>query len=231
MTELKNIESNDLPIRMRAAISLAWSIFSRKVGSGLVEINKEASMQLQFSYVLQQLLPLITFSKFENFKLELETGVKIRDSTCEIDVLFSGSSESQDHSIAIELKCYRTLASSGGKRGATDIFMKDVYEDLAILESYVEHSYADEGIALVMNDMERLVHPRDKTAKCWHYDISHGATFGPTTLNTPIGGKVVNITLIKSYSLQWLQYGSFWFLEAEGQAQQDIPAEHLMCNN
>jgi hypothetical protein len=132
-----SIESEDLAVRMRAAISLAWSLLAKKVGGGLIAINKEASLQLQFGYVLQQVLPLITFYKSEQLGLELETGAKIDQSVCEIDVLFTGTSESRTHRIAIELKCYRTLASSGGKRGATDIFMKDVYEDLAVLERYV----------------------------------------------------------------------------------------------
>lgn len=212
-----NIESEDLAIRMRSAISLAWSLLAKKVGGGLIAINKEASLQLQFGYVLQQVLPLITFHKSEQLGLELETGAKIDQSVCEIDVLFTGTSESRTHCIAVELKCYRTLASSGGKRGATDIFMKDVYEDLAVLERYVECGHANEGVALIMNDMERLVRPTDKSAKCWRYDISHGATFGPVVLDTPIGGKDVSIKLTNRYQLEWRQYGSFWFLEVQGQ--------------
>jgi hypothetical protein len=201
---------------MRAAISLGWSLLAKKVGGGLIVINKEASLQLQFGYVLQQLVPLISFHESETFDVQLETGKKVDGSACEIDVLFTGKSESRTHCIAIELKCYRTLASSGGKRGATDIFMKDVYEDLAVLERYVECGHANEGVALVMNDMKRLVHPPDKFAKCWHYDISHGATFGPVVLTTPIGGKDVSITLTNRYQLEWRQYGAFWFLEAQG---------------
>jgi len=213
------IESEDLAVRMGAAISLAWSLLAKKVGGGLIVINKEASLQLQFGYVLHQVLPLITFHKTDKFEVELETGKQIGQSRCEIDVLFTGTSESRRHCIAVELKCYRTVASSGGKRGATDIFMKDVYEDLAVLERYVECGHANEGVALVMNDMERLVRPSDKTAKCWRYDISHGATFGPVVLDTPIGGKEVSITLKNRYLLEWRQYGKFWFLEVQGRTQ------------
>ncbi len=216
MSELKSIESDSLPSRMRAAVSFAWSLFARKVGSGLIVINKEASMQLQFSYLLQQILPLITFSKTEQFALELETSTNVDGSSYEMDVLFTGNSESETHRIGIELKCYRTLSSSGGKRVATDIFMKDVDEDLAILERYVEAKHVHEGIALVMNDMEHLVQPKDKIAKCWHYDISHGATFGPVRLSMPIGGKPVSIELRNNYILEWKQRGLFWFLEAQG---------------
>lgn len=43
-----------------------------------------------------------------------------------IDLLFEGNFQDQHHCIAIEMKCYRALAASGGARGATDIFMKGV---------------------------------------------------------------------------------------------------------
>jgi hypothetical protein len=219
MTDQHQILSETLPARLRGAISLAWSLFSRKVGGEFVEVNKEASMQLQFAYILQQLLPLITFRGDERLRVELETDAKFPSYNCEIDVLLSGESDAGSHRIAIEMKCYKTKASSGGNRGATDIFMKDVYEDLAILEQYVEHGHADEGIALVMTDLQRLVSPKRKDGKAWqHYDVSHGATFGPASLTTPIGGKEVRIELKRKYVLEWIQYGSFWFLAVQGEA-------------
>ena len=67
-----------------------------------------------------------------------------------------------------------------------------------------------------MNDLDRLVHPKKKKAKCWDYDISNGATFGPITLTTPIGGKPIDINLTSSYKLDWVKCGDFWFLEIEG---------------
>ncbi len=150
---MPNIESESFSERMRAAVNLSWIMLSRKVGSGLVPINKEASMQLQYAYVLQQLLPLITFHGNENFEIELETGVQVNGRSREIDLLFKGEFGEQKHSIAIEMKCYRTLAASGGARGATDIFMKDVYEDFYLLEQYVLSGIAQEGVSLVMNDL------------------------------------------------------------------------------
>lgn len=214
---MPNIEAENFSERMRAAISLAWAMFSRKVGNGLIPINKEASMQLQYAYVLQQLIPLITFHENERFEIELETGVKANGRSREIDLLFTGEFGEQKFVIAIEMKCYRTLTASGGKRGATDIFMKDVYEDLYLLEQYTLEGIAQEGVSLIMNDMARLVNPSRKDAKCWDYDISNGASFGPITLNTPIGGKEVNINLAKNYQLNWLNYGDLWFLEIQGE--------------
>jgi hypothetical protein len=68
-----NIEPENLLERMRAAIFFGWVMFSKKVGNGLIPINKEASMQLQYAYVLQQLLPIITFHGTENFEIEPNT--------------------------------------------------------------------------------------------------------------------------------------------------------------
>ncbi len=214
---MPNLESESLPERMRAAVSESWLIFSRKVGGGLIPINKEASMQLQFAYILQQLAPLITFHENEALQVELETGVSVDASSREIDLMFTGQWSGREHKIAIEMKCYRTLAASGGNRGATDIFMKDVYFDLFLLEEYVALGIATQGVSFVMNDMERLVNPSKKTGKCWRYDTSQGATFGGETFDTPIGGKPIDFSLGKRYELAWKQYGAFWFLEVEGQ--------------
>jgi hypothetical protein len=210
--------SDSFNTRLRESISVAWSIFMRKLGYGIIEINKEASMQLQYAYILQQVLPLLTYHKNEEVKIELETGVQLNGATKEIDLLLSGVSAAGETKIAIEMKCYRTIASSGGKRGATDIFMKDVYEDLQLLEHYIEAGHANQGISLMMNDMDNFVNPRSKQAKCWDYDISQGATFSNIHLTTPIGGKNIDITLKRKYEIIWEQHGGFWFTEIEGKA-------------
>ena len=70
-----------------------------------------------------------------------------------------------------------------------------------------------------MNDMERLVNPTKKDAKCWRYDTSHGATFGDEVFNTPIGGKETDFWLGKRYELSWQKYGGFWFMEVEDQVK------------
>ena len=189
--------------RLRESISIAWMIFAEKVGSGLIEINKEASMQLQYSNILNQLLPLIRFKKSENPSIELETGVEVNGQQREIDLMLNDDHENPKFSIAVEMKCYREFASSGGKRGATDIFMKDVYEDLQLLELYCKNGKANLGVELIMNDLERLIHPKKKTAKCWTYDISQNTEVKPMHFNTPIGGKDIDIVLSNHYSFYW----------------------------
>jgi hypothetical protein len=161
----------DVPFesRLRKAVSAAWSVFARKTGGGLIPINKEASMQLQYAYVLKQLLPMTLQRPDESAELELELGVQTAAGPNNIDILVRGQSSSGESTIAIEMKCYRKLAASGGTRGAHDIFMKDVYEDLHALEQYVSQRIASRGVALVMNDLERFVNPTviDPALKCW----------------------------------------------------------------
>lgn len=211
--------------RLRCAVSLAWTVFGRKVGGGLIPINKEASMQLQFAYILKQILPLINYQSDEEADVELETGVRIGDKSNNIDILLRGRSVVGDVKIAIELKCYRTIAASGGNRGAHDIFMKDVYEDLHVLESYVRAGVVSSGVALVMNDLPRFVEPREKKGKCWAYDISDGFKFPGGAIDVPVGGKAVNINLKNSYEFNWKKFGEFWFAELEGVA---IPQAELV---
>lgn len=97
--------------RLRAAISAAWAVFTRKVGSGLIPINKEASMQLQYAYVLKQLLPLAVQRPDESAELELEPGVKMAVGSNNIDLLVHGASSSGETRIAVEMSSTLTEAS------------------------------------------------------------------------------------------------------------------------
>ena len=220
MQHIAGLESESFEVRLRAAVSLAWRLFAKKVGAGAIQVHKEASMQLQYAHVLQQLLPLVCFDANESFKLELENGVELDGRRFEIDLLLIGlAADHRPYRIAVEMKCYRTKAASGKPRGAQDIFRKDVYEDLQITERYVSAGRADEGVVLVMNEHEHFVSPRPprgEVPKSWIYDLTHGATFGPKTLDTPIGGQPVRIELERRYALDWERQGDFWFLEVQG---------------
>lgn len=213
----KVITSELFSTRLRQSITFAWKVFMRKAGNGLLPINKEASMQLQYAYILQQVLPLVVFKEDERVELELETGINNGQGIKEVDLLLKGSMIGRQHIIAVEMKCYKTYAASGGLRGATDIFMKDIYEDLNLLESYISSGNVHRGVLLVMNDLERLVSPKKKDAKCWDYDISNNTHIENIDLSTPIGGKDISIHLDKAYDFTWEKHGAFWFMEIEGQ--------------
>jgi hypothetical protein len=161
---------------------------------------------------------LIVIDADESARVELETGVRVEGKSREIDLLVVGIKGTATYRIAIEVKCYRTKAASGGNRGATNIFMKDVYDDLHVLERYCDETRADRGVALVMNDREGFVHPRKKGTKCWDYDISDGTAVGPIQLATQVGSTKtrIAISLNRRYHFLWQKHGAFWFMELEG---------------
>ena len=202
--------------RIHNTIDLCWESFSAKVGCGLITINKEASMQLQFAYLLKNTLDLVVYNDDEYVELELETGIPIHGRMRECDIVIEIVKGDTKCFLPIEMKCYKEFASSGGKRGASDIFMKDVYADLQLLEQYSSINNYIEGIALIMTDLKRLVFPKNKNGKKWDYDISHGKSFtNGIALNTPIGGYDVSIKLNGSYIFNWTVVGNFYFLKLE----------------
>lgn len=210
--------------RLRAAISFAWDVFGRKVGAGIIVVNKEASMQLLYANILGQTLPLFMIEIDESSSVELEKGVRVEGKLREMDILVIGKKADLIHRIAIEVKCYRTKAASGGNRGATDIFMKDVYDDLHILERYCEEGHAEQGVALVMNDRIGFVNPKKKGSKCWDYDISHGTEVSPVVLTTQVGTtkNPIYINLKRNYKFVWSRCNSFWFAELEGRSSSSV---------
>jgi len=209
--ENKTNKTKDINSRAIAAIKIAWDIFSKKVGGGIIQVNKEASMQLHFAYVLQQIMPLIYFKNDERIDIELETSISDGQRNREADIIVTVHKGDAVFKIAMELKCYRKLSSSGGNRGATDIFMKDIYQDLHLLERYCESGGADYGIGLVMTDHKYFIHAEKKEGKCWAYDTTHGTVAGNARYTTPIGGKPVDIHLKNEYYFNWSSEGDYFF--------------------
>ena len=199
--------------RLRLSVSEAWKIFQFKVGNDIVKISKEASMQLQYAYILQNLFPLIIYNNDEKIEIELEKTAKLDNDTYEIDVFVYGRKNNVEHNIAIEMKCYREHTATGGKRGATDIFMKDVYVDIWKLEKYISNNICQDKVFLAINDLDRLVYPKNRDAKCWDYDISNGYHLMPKEIDTPIGGKDQFIKINNEYVFNWIKRGNYYFLE------------------
>jgi len=199
--------------RFNQVIKMAWEIFQCKVGNGLIDIYKEASMQLQFAYILQNLIPVFIYEEDEKVEIELEKTVKYNNKSCEVDIFVVIHKGNSDYKIAIEMKCYKKQASSGGNRGTTDIFMKDVYVDLEKLENYKSKGICQDTVLFVMTDLERLVCPKNRDAKCWDYDISNDFILSPKTLSTPIGGKEdISIKINNQYLFKWTKADKYYFL-------------------
>ena len=195
-------------------INQTWTTFIHQVGNGILEINKEASMQLNYAYLLRNALPLIIFDKDEEVEIELERGIKINGRLRECDVIVSITKSEEKLHIPIEMKCYKKYASSGGLRGAKDIFYKDLYEDLELLEGYSQNEGYLNGIQLTMTDFRSIAFPTTKNGKYFDYDITDGHEINNgIELNTPIGGKEIDIKLKGSYQFKWQELNEFYFLK------------------
>jgi hypothetical protein len=196
--------------RVNWAVEFAWDITICKIVNGEIEVNKEASLQLHYSIILKNILELLKFSQEDRFEIKLETTEEIDKKSYIVDILlkYTDGTTSKKHSI--ELKCYKTLTSSGKPRGAQDIFMKDVYLDLYYSELYLKYKCADYATCLILTDHSNFINPKTKKAKNWHYDISNGYSFTGGHFKTPIGGKEVNFKLEKSYKFNWQKNGNYW---------------------
>ena len=208
----------DFQNRIRTIINICWESFSAKVGGGLISVNKEASMQLQFAYLLKNTIDLALHHADEQVLIELETGIRVNGRMRECDIVVEITKGESTCYLPIELKCYKYLAASRGKRGAVDIFFKDVYADIELLEAYALNPNYIEGVQLTMTDYRNLPFPPPKEAKYKIYDISEGARIdNGIHLTTPIGGKEVDITIRGSYNFNWEQVGQYFFLKLENE--------------
>ncbi len=202
--------------RVYGMIDTCWHSFTAKVGHGLININKEASMQLHFAYILKNAIDLVVYHPDEMVSVELETGIPVNGRNRECDIVLQLSKGDVTYDLPIEMKCYRNKSSSGGLRGAQDIFRYGIYEDLELLESYAGGKRLL-GIQLTMTDSRNFIYPKSKVGKSWNYDISDGAVInGGIELNTPIGGKQVTLKLNKSYEFKWVELNGFYFLKIQG---------------
>lgn len=221
MNNIGDILNENMFERMKGIVDYSWEIFSKKVGSELIRVNKEASMQLKYSKLIADLIPLFLFDEREELEIDLE--VTFKGKRKEIDILLTGRDcNSTIYKIGIELKCYKEFASSGDKRGALDIFMKEAYIDLFSLEEYCIDGHIDLGISLIMSDYKHLVKPRVKIGKTWDHDISDGASVvAGMNFNTVVGDKKTKnakfaFTLNRNYSFKWNSYGNYYFTKVIG---------------
>jgi len=196
--------------RVNWAIEFAWNITICKIVSEEIKINKEASLQMHYSTILKTVLDLIKFSPKDRVEIELETTVNIEGKFYIIDILLTYTNGILSEKHSIELKCYKKFSSSGGKRGANDIFMKDVYLDIYYSELYLQYQFANYATCLILTDYLNFINPKSKKTKNWNYDISQGHSFNGGHFTTSIGGKEVDFKLRKMYEFNWQKSGNYW---------------------
>lgn len=210
--ELQFFRTDRIEEKLDKLVKVAWELLQRKIAGGLVKVNKEASLQLHYAYILQELITICQFSDAENVKVVLEKTIAMGDnSTQEIDVVIETMVGGVPYHVAIEMKCYRKIASSGHSRGGINVFVKEVYEDIASLEKYkVRDTNIKRTYFLVMVDYENIVvstnpsNGKKKTPKYKAYDISDGFELnGPIDISVDAGDNKDSIHIEGRYKFDW----------------------------
>lgn len=222
MKEAKYFKYDKINEKLDFLIKMAWELLQKKAQYNFIEMNKEASLQLQYANILQSLISTSRYSDEEIVKVALEKTIYIQNKKPqEADLILETKVDNQPYIIAIEMKCYRRRTSSDRSRGAMDIFVKDVYEDIEVLENYkLTNKDIKKTYFLAMTDHLNFVLPKYKSAKYWDYDISDGFILnGPRAFSTPIGGKETCIHINGKYKFEWSKVSnnknSFYFLLLE----------------
>jgi hypothetical protein len=156
--------------RVNDIIEICWESFSAKIGCGLIEINKEASMQLNFAYLLKNTIDLAIHNEDEQISIELETSILVNGTTRECDVVIKISKKDELRYIPIELKCYKQFQSNGKSTDGYTQFRDNLHIDLHLLEQYSSMENYTNGISFVITNFANLVNRK----AYWRKDISNG---------------------------------------------------------
>lgn len=219
MKELQFFYSEDVIEKLNMIIKMSWELLQRKVQNGLVKINKEASLQLQYASILQEMITIFRFSDDERVKIVLEDSIRMEaERKQEIDIVIEFEQQGMVRKIAIEMKCYRARTAVGTSRGGMLVFTSGVYEDIESLEKYksLDSSFV-KTYFLAMTDFENFVHYYDdeKIPKYMNYNISDNFE-----LNGPVDFiEDEKIHINGNYKFEWTEVGSdgdkYYFLLLE----------------
>lgn len=199
--------------RVKDLVDFCWNSFSAKVGGGLITINKEASMQLEFAYLLKQSLDLAIHHKHEHIDIELETSLNTAVGYKECDIVLKLTKGKEVICIPLELKCHKQFQPNGNPtRGYTD-FRRKVHEDLNLLEQYSTLESFTKGIGLVMTNFEGIVNRYG----FWGSNICNGTTIQNGTIANINYQETEPTTLTNNYAFNWREVGNFYFLKLEAE--------------
>lgn len=202
--------------RVRKVINDCWNSFSHEVGGGSIYVNKEATMQLEYACMLKNRIGSIIQNQDESVGIELETGIEVDGKFKECDVVIYLKKENQERRLPIEMKCYKKITSSGKRRDGYSLFMKKVYQDLQLIESYRKNDHFINGVQLTMTDFTHIVSPVNRRGIMWDWDISDGhEIINGNHKEEPVSGNGKGTNLKGNYIFKWVKAGDYYFLKLE----------------
>ncbi len=201
----------ELVNRVRNIINICWDSFSAKVGNGIIAINKEASMQLEFACFLKQSLGLAIYNLDESVEIELETSLHLDIGFKECDILIKFCKGEETYFIPIELKCFKEFQPNGNPTNGYTQFRNKVYNDLSLLESYSQLEGCLKGISFTITDFEGLVNRNT----FWGDNTCNGTNIKNGIVSNVNYEQEEQTLLTGNYNFNWESLGYWHFLKLE----------------
>nr|WP_154892429.1 hypothetical protein [Paenibacillus xylanexedens] len=183
-----------------------------------IEINNEADLQLNFSYILKSVGDLFKFGIDHHLKINLETPFRSNNilsksgsNKSKIDVTLEWyGSTNQVITCAIELKYFLTnkIRESHNRYS--------VFCDLKNLEEYVQHSREFKmGYFLLGTNDTYYVNQKSYSKNAKDFDFRHNSQYKADTKLTYITRKreEKTINLINDYHFSWQKVNGYYFLD------------------
>ena len=193
--------------RVKQIVEIAYDRLCGKISGQRIQVDNEASLQLQLSSILKTLGELYEDAASERFNIELEKSVKLEGGKfaksgtekAKIDIWFSldDVNSGKSYACAIELKYFK----QANHREPNNRY--DVFKDLQNLERYAD--FVDIGYLLVATDHPHYINQETYSPDTKDFDFRHDKNYGAGTelvyrTKKPHGPP---ITLKNDYSFVW----------------------------
>lgn len=193
--------------RLSKVFELAYKILRDKITGGIIIVENEASLQLQFSAILKQVGELFEIHRDEYFSIELEKPLSLYSNifsksgtkNAKIDIFYSfvDAKNNKKNSCAVEVKYFKM------KNHREPNNRYDVYADLHNLENY--GSIAECCFMVVATDHSHYVSQEKYSENTKDFDFRHETTYKAGTIASYRTTKEYGmpITLRGTYEFMW----------------------------
>ena len=184
--------------RLQEIVETSYRLLCNKIVGGLVEVDNEASMQMQLGVIMKTIGQLYEFSEHDRFSITLEHVVKDdaiqtwkSKGKARIDIMLTLYDGRNSCSAALELKYF---PKADGETVTDNRFY--MLADLENLETYLRLGMADLGYFILYTTNKNYTTDARSGVKIGNEE----AVEGPVTSN----GRTVNLS--GSYQLRWDTY-------------------------
>jgi len=192
--------------RLEEIVDTSYDLLTNQIAGNAMQVNNEASFQLQFAYILKTLGELYKFSSDDLFTIELENTFtfksptrKSKTKTARIDIILTLGDFTNFATLAIELKFFKEI----NHREPNNRY--DVFLDLHNLENYRKENVFDITYFILGTDHKHYVNKIDYSNNTSKFDFRDGAHYKAGTeliygTQKPYGDP---ITLENDYQFEW----------------------------